>query len=46
MKIVALDDWASARTAARVFGGQGTVNTAGGAPDSSAFTYVAYPDSV
>ncbi|MET8730710.1 hypothetical protein ABZV81_26530 [Streptomyces parvus] len=43
VKIVTPDDWTSACTAARVFGGQGTLNTAGWAPDSSAFAYVAYP---
>ncbi|MFD0971269.1 TolB family protein [Plantactinospora endophytica] len=43
VKVVALDDWSSATTAARLFGGQGTLNTPSWAPDSSAFAYVSYP---
>lgn len=43
VKVTALDDWSSAATVARVFGGQGTLNTPSWAPDSTAFAYVAYP---
>ena len=44
VKMVALDDWSSARTVVRVFGGQGTLNTPSWAPDSSAFAYVSYSE--
>lgn len=44
VKVVALDDWSSAATVARLFGGQGTLNTPSWAPDSTAFAYVSYPD--
>jgi TolB protein len=43
VKVVAIDDWASATTVAHLFGGQGTLNTPSWAPDSSAFAYVSYP---
>lgn len=43
VKVVALDDWAAATTVARIFGGQGSLNTPSWAPDSSAFAYVSYP---
>jgi TolB protein len=45
VKLTALDDWSSAVKAARVPGGQGTLNTNSWAADSSAFAYVAYPNS-
>ena len=45
IKLVALDDWSAATTVDHLFGGQGTSNTNGWAPDSSAFAYVSYPTS-
>jgi Tol biopolymer transport system component len=43
VKVVALDDWSSAKPVAHLCGGQGTLNTNSWAPDSSAFAYVSYP---
>ncbi|WP_036346691.1 PD40 domain-containing protein [Micromonospora sp. CNB394] len=43
VRVVPVNDWSSAVTVARVLGGQGTLNSPGWAPDSSAFAYVAYP---
>jgi len=43
LKVVALDDWSAATTVARVFGGQGTLNTPSWAPNSSSFAFVSYP---
>ena len=37
------DDWAGATTLVSLFGGQGTVNVNGWAPDSRRFAYVDYP---
>ncbi len=37
------DDWAQARTVARLFGGQGTINVNSWSPDSRSFAYVSYP---
>lgn len=44
VKVVALDDWSSAATVVRLFGGQGTLNTPSWAPDSTAFAYVSYSE--
>lgn len=43
VKVVSLGDWSTALTAARLLGGQGTLNTPSWAPDGTAFAYVAYP---
>lgn len=43
VRVVTLPDWSSAATVARVFGGQGTLNTPSWAADSTAFAYVGYP---
>lgn len=36
-------DWSKARTVAKLFGGQGTINVNSWSPDSRFFAYVAYP---
>ena len=36
-------DWPSAKSVARVFGGQGTINVNSWSPDSTRFAFVAYP---
>lgn len=41
--VVEGDDWAKPRVAARLFGGQGTINVNSWSPDSTRFAYVAYP---
>ena len=38
------DDWASARTVQRLFGGQGTLNVNSWAPDGDRFAFVSYPN--
>jgi TolB protein len=43
LKLVRGDDWAGAKTVARVFGGQGTINVNSWSPDSTRFAYVTYP---
>ena len=45
IRLVTGDDWAGARTVARVFGGQGAMNVNSWAPDSSAFAFVAFPEA-
>ncbi|TFD25682.1 PD40 domain-containing protein [Cryobacterium sp. TMS1-13-1] len=45
IRFVRGDDWTRAVTVASVFGGQGTVNVNGWAPDSARFAYVEYPIS-
>lgn len=37
------DDWHKARIAARIFGGQGTINVNSWSPDNRRFAFVAYP---
>ena len=37
------DDWAGAKVAARIFGGQGTINVNSWSPDNARFAFVAYP---
>jgi Tol biopolymer transport system component len=44
--LVTDDDWPSARTVARLVGGQGTINVNSWSPDSETFAYVSYPDGV
>jgi TolB protein len=43
LKVVDLPDWTAARTVARLFGGQGTINVNSWSPDSTSFAYVSYP---
>jgi WD40-like Beta Propeller Repeat len=43
LKVVRNGDWAGAITAARIFGGQGTINVNSWSPDNARFAYVAYP---
>lgn len=43
LRVVRDDDWAGAKTAARLFGGQGTINVNSWSPDNTRFAYVAYP---
>lgn len=43
LKIVDLSDWGAARTVARLFGGQGTINVNSWSPDSTSIAYVSYP---
>ena len=43
LKLVRGGDWAAATTAARLFGGQGTINVNSWSPDNARFAYVAYP---
>lgn len=43
LKLVRDDDWPAARSVARLFGGQGTINVNSWSPDSTRFAYVAYP---
>jgi TolB protein len=43
LKVVRGGDWAGAVTAARLFGGQGTINVNSWSPESVRFAYVAYP---
>jgi TolB protein len=43
LKLVRIDDWQSPQEAARLFGGQGTINVNSWSPDSKGFAYVAYP---
>ena len=45
IRVVHGNDWATAVTVASVFGGQGTINVNGWAPDSARFAYVDYPIS-
>ena len=44
VKVVENDDWASARTVQRLFGGQGTLNVNSWAPDGDRFAFVSYPN--
>jgi TolB protein len=43
LKLVRDGNWSAATTAARIFGGQGTINVNSWAPDSQRLAYVAYP---
>ncbi|MBL7493344.1 PD40 domain-containing protein [Frankia sp. AgB1.9] len=43
LRSVALPDWSSPRTMAQIRGGQGTLNVNSWSPDSTRFSYVAYP---
>ena len=43
LMVVAGDDWTRAARAARIPGGQGTINVNSWAPDGAQFAYVAYP---
>ncbi|MET0954844.1 MAG: biopolymer transporter Tol [Cryobacterium sp.] len=44
VKVVESDEWASARTVQRLFGGQGTLNVNSWSPDGERFAYVSYPN--
>ena len=41
--VVEGDAWGQAKFAARLFGGQGTINVNSWSPDNRRFAYVAYP---
>ena len=43
LMVVRDGDWMAPRSAARLFGGQGTINVNSWSPDSRRFAYVAYP---
>jgi TolB protein len=43
LMLVRDNQWGAARCAARLFGGQGTINVNSWSPDSTRFAYVAYP---
>jgi Tol biopolymer transport system component len=43
LKLVRDGDWSSAVPAARIFGGQGTINVNSWSPDNRRFAFVAYP---
>lgn len=45
LKLVRGDGWQEAKTVARLFGGQGTINVNSWSPDCTRFAYVAYPAS-
>jgi len=42
IRLVEDHDWQSAKTVARIFGGQGTMNVNSWSPDSKQFAYVTY----
>ena len=37
------EHWSEAKSVARLFGGQGTINVNSWSPDSSRYAYVTYP---
>ncbi|NTA19039.1 TolB family protein [Agrobacterium tumefaciens] len=43
LRLVENDQWSKARTVARLFGGQGTINVNSWSPDCTRFAFVAYP---
>jgi TolB protein len=43
LRLVVDDDWSAARTVARLFGGQGTLNVHSWAPHTPSFGFVSYP---
>jgi Tol biopolymer transport system component len=43
--VVDLPDWGSARSVARVFGGQGSLNVNSWSPDSTRFAFIDYPEN-